>query len=129
MIIRNIILVPFLFTVLLANGQHELRDSLLKRATEHSRDTLGVNALLHLADMQIQPDSVINYVAQAQRLVEKLDYKKGEADCFLILSKLGGLSIIYGQSIQYALNALSIYTDIEYSRGMANGTWEASGNL
>ena len=119
MIIRNIILVPFLFTVLLANGQHELRDSLLKRATEHSRDTLGVNALLHLADMQIQPDSVINYVAQAQRLVEKLDYKKGEADCLLILSKLGGLSIIYGQSIQYALNALSIYTDIEYSRGMA----------
>jgi signal transduction histidine kinase len=127
MVIKSIILILFLIIELLVNGQQNQKDSLIKIANEHDQDTFGVNALLHLADMQALPDSLIKYVTQARTILEKLEYKKGEADCFLILSKLGGLSIVYGQSIQYALDALSIYTDIGYCGGMilAHGRLQA----
>jgi signal transduction histidine kinase len=104
---------------MITNGQQGEKDSLLNVIARYDEDTLKVNALLHLAEMQKQPDSLVEYVKQAQLLSEKLDYTKGKADALLVLSNLVGISMGTAQSIQNTLTALSIYQSLKYLPGMA----------
>ena len=116
---KVIILTFSLLWAIITNGQEVEKDSLLNVITKHREDTLEVNALLHLAEMQNHPDSLMNYVNQAQLLSEKLDYSKGKADALLVLSNLTGISMGTAQSIQNTLTALSIYESLKYAPGMA----------
>ena len=116
----KVIILPFyLLCSIITIGQEIEKDSLLNVITKYRGDTLEVNALLHLAEKQNHPDSLIKYVNQAQLLSDKLDYTKGKADALLVLSNLTGISIGTAQSIQNTRTALSIYESLKYARGMA----------
>jgi signal transduction histidine kinase len=117
--VKIIILTFYLLCAIFTIGQQVEKDSLLNVIAKHREDTLEVNALLHLAEMQNHPDSLIEYVNQAQQLSEKLDYTKGKADALLVLSNLTGISMGTAQSIQNTLTALSMYESLKYVPGMA----------
>ena len=58
-------------------------DSLKKIINWHKEDTAQVNSLSYLASLQTNPDN--DHVCKAGlALAQKLHYKKGQADCFII---------------------------------------------
>ena len=75
----------------LVQGQQKFTDSLRVIINRQKADTAAVNALADLANEQIQIDSAINYAQQGLSLAKKINYKKGEADCFFCyrLKKFG----------------------------------------
>ena len=98
-------------------GQQNLTDSLRAVINLQKGDTTEVNALAYLGNKETQLDSGIKYVQEGLSLAEKLNYRKGQADCFYIL---GQISIDFGPSIQNALNALNIYESLHDNQGISS---------
>ena len=126
-------LLLFGFTILavasLVHGQQKFTDSLRAVINRQRADTSEVNALADLANEQIQVDSAINYAQQGLSLAKKINYKKGEADCFFVIALK---SLDFNMSIQNALTALNRYEDLHDNQGIASaclvlqaGYWDA----
>ncbi|HEY6438150.1 MAG TPA: hypothetical protein VIY47_16280, partial [Ignavibacteriaceae bacterium] len=69
-----------------------------------------------MAKAQPQFDSAIKYAQQGLLLAQKLNYKKGEADCYFVM---GLASVDLNQAIKYFLSALSTYKEIHDINGLA----------
>ena len=106
-------------------AQHNERDSLLALINKNNGDTSEVNALTHLASMQTNSDSAINYAKKGLVLAEKINFMKGKADCYSILSYMTTSPPDLAQNIQYGLNALAIYDRLNDQAGIV----EAYGSL
>jgi len=109
----------FLFLLHISHAQEISIDSLKSVIKQHKEDTTEVNTLVILANSSQFPDA-ISYGNQGLRLAQKINYKKGEANCNLVLASSysqNGSSI---QAIQYALNALDIYEDLNDYTGIAS---------
>ncbi len=100
-------------------------DSLKQIIHQQKGDTSEVKALYSLAYKG--QDSALPYIQRALVLAQKLKYKRGEADCFLIKG-----SIMYyknvTETIQNAINALKIYEELNYIPGIiaAHGALQGS---
>jgi signal transduction histidine kinase len=115
------ILIAFLLLVFKTDvNAQSLEDSLRSIIAQNRRDTTEVEALLNLSNQLTDLDSAIAHAEEALSLAEKLEFKKGRADCFLILGDKFGFSINFGEAIQYGLNALSIYEEIRDNVGIAS---------
>jgi signal transduction histidine kinase len=60
------------------------------------------------------------YAKQGLILSKKIKYKKGEADCNLVLSSLFGSNGLATESIYYGLNALELYEKLKDNTGIAS---------
>ena len=114
----------FIITTIVAQNQ-SIADSLKTIINLQKQDTIQVNALAYLAYEQKQFDSIIKYAREGLRLAQKLNYKKGEADCFLVMARSGG---DMSWNIKQSLAALSIYEDIQNNTGIASSHLRLQGN-
>ena len=105
----------FIINTIVAQNQ-PIVDSLKTIINLQKQDTIQVNALAYLANEQTQFDSTIKYARQGLRLAQKLNYKKGEADCFFVMGRSNG---DFNWNIKHRLTALSIYEDIRNNTGIA----------
>ena len=83
-------------------------------------DTTEVNAWASLANQETRFDSAIKYAEKGLLLAQKIKYKKGEADCFLVYAVANNHTFNYSQVIKYTLSALGIYQEIKSSTGIAS---------
>jgi len=123
-------LILFVFFLLLRHTQYAQEisiDSLKQIVDRHNQDTTEVNALAVLCNASALPGND-KYGKQGLELARKIRYKKGEADCNMVLAIFKGQ---YGNSleaIQYALEALAIYENIKDPVGIATAHLMAQGN-
>jgi len=117
---KNYIL-PVFFLLLLHNShaQDTSIDNLKQIINRHKEDTTEVNALVVLGNSAEFPDAV-SYGKQGLQLAQKINYKKGEADCNMIVACGYGRNTSSIQSIQYTLNALNIYEGLKDYTGIAS---------
>ena len=122
----------FLFFLLFINNsahpqQQKIEDSLIAIINKNTSDTNEVNALAYLANQHLSFDSAINYVQSGLMLAQKLKYKKGEADCFIVRAMTMYNKDI-SETIQDALNALNIYRELNDNPGIitAHGILQSS---
>ena len=118
MIKRKFILIFLMAIAGLVNAQQSEKDSLLAIINKHNGDTAEVNALSYLANQQGEVDSMNKYANQGLALSERIDYKKGIADCYLLFARINFQSNI-SRAIQYALDALAIFKKINDYPGIA----------
>ncbi len=116
----------FILNTLIGYGQQSLADS---RAiiNLNKQDTTEVNTLIYLANQQSQFDSAIYYIQKGLTLAQKIKYKRGEADCFIVRgSKLYTKDI--SATIHDALRALNIYKELNDNIGIvtAHGVLQGS---
>jgi signal transduction histidine kinase len=95
------------------------KDSLIKIINLDRKDVAEINALIHLANLLTPSDSATTFINKALSLSENLGYKKGKADCFLILANQVAFTSNFGQAIQYDLAALTLYEEIRNNVGIA----------
>ncbi|HET9433704.1 MAG TPA: hypothetical protein VFO37_08105, partial [Chitinophagaceae bacterium] len=95
-------------------------DSLLAIVKEQTGDTAEVNALALLASKHTNPDSAFKHVQQGLMLSEKLNYKKGKADCLLVLAQIFSRQLNMSGVIQYGLASLNIYEEIQNPEGIVS---------
>ena len=109
----------FLFCVTVVNSyaQKKTIDSLRQIINQNKNDEVHVNALANLGITDSNFTDAINYVKEGLLLSKKINYKKGEADCNLVLSILFSDN---AQSIYYGLNALQIYEKLKDNTGTAS---------
>ena len=116
---RLIFTVSFFF-VCVVYGQTQIEDSLRQIIDEHREGIAGVDAMANLGNLYDAFDSAVKYAGQGMALAEKIDYKKGKADCLFIIAKQ---TINHGDlatGIQYALDALTLYKDLSDQLGIAS---------
>jgi signal transduction histidine kinase len=126
MTVMKIRLIFFLLILLTITGygQQNLRES-RTIINLQKEDTTEVNALIYLGNNQSQIDSGIKYAQQGLSLAKKLNYRKGQANCFLVLAKFSdNISL----AIQYSLNALEIFEKLKDKTGMASAHLLLQGN-
>ncbi|MGB4840345.1 MAG: ATP-binding protein, partial [Saprospiraceae bacterium] len=97
--------------------QQKFEDSLRAIINKKAGDISEVNALALLANQQSNPDSKIYYVQKGMVLAQKLEYKMGLADCFLVRGMAMYQKDI-SENIQDALNALTIYKELNDNPGI-----------
>ena len=100
-------------------SQQEM-DSLLAIINKQKGDTTEVNALALFAIKQTNPDSAFIYVQKGLELSERLNYKKGKADCLHVVALVFFRELNMSGAIQYGLESLSIYKEIQDPGGMAS---------
>ena len=76
--------------------------------------------MAYLGNQQIEFDSAIKYAQQGLSLAKKINYRRGQADCFLVFAGFIGSRGNFSQAIQYALDALKIYKDLRDNVGVAS---------
>ena len=109
----------FIINTIAAQNQ-PIADSLKTIINLHKQDTLEVNALVNLSRQQTQVDSAFKYVQQGLLLAQKINYRKGEADCYLQIAAINSNFLNdYSTSIKNLYDALKIYHDINYTTGVA----------
>ena len=108
--------VLFLLLLHSSYAQEISTDSLKQIINQHKEDTTEVNTLAVLANSS-EPTDALNYGKQGLRLAQKIKYKMGEAHCNLIIAMSYRQS---GPTIQYALNALDIYKNLNDYVGIAS---------
>ena len=120
------------FLVLLLSGnawtQKNRMDSLLTIVNQQKGDTTEVKILASIANEHTNADSAFKYVQRGLMLSEKLNYKKGKADCLLVLSIIFSRQMNFSSVIQYALAALNLYEETQDVTGIvsAHGMLQAS---
>jgi len=109
----------FLFCVTVVNSyaQKKTIDSLRQIINQNKNDKAQVNALVNLGMTVSNSTDAISYVKDGLLLSKKIDYKKGEADCNLVLADLVAQVT---ESIYYGLNALEIYEKLKDNTGTAS---------
>ena len=95
-------------------------DSLLAIIEKQKADSTEVNALALLANKLTNPDSAFTYLQKGLQLSEKLNYKKGKADCFMVLALIFFKELNMSGAIQYSLASLNLYEEIQDTDGMAS---------
>ena len=113
------ILILLFFFVNLVCGQINPEDSLRSIVDKHKGDIAEVDALANLGDLQATFDSGMKYAQQGLTLAEKINYKKGKADCLFIMAEQNTDLGNFATGIQNALDALSIYKDLSDNVGIA----------
>jgi len=114
-----ILLCLFIINTLAAQNQ-PIADSLKTIINLQKQDTTEVNALVYLSRQQTQVDSAFKYVQQGLLLAQKINYKKGEADCYLQIEGINSNFLNdHSAGIQNLFDALKIYSDINYTIGVA----------
>jgi signal transduction histidine kinase/lipopolysaccharide biosynthesis regulator YciM len=114
-----ILLCLFIINTIAAQNQ-PAADSLKTIISLQKQDTTEVNALVYLSRQQTQVDSAFKYVQQGLLLAQKINYKKGEADCYLQIAAINSNFLNdYSTSIKNLYDALKIYRDINYTTGIA----------
>ncbi len=109
----------FIINTIVAQNQH-IVDSLKTIINLQKQDTIQVNALVYLSRQQTQIDSAFNYVQQGLLLAQKINYRKGEADCYLQIAGINSNFLNdYSTGIQNLFDALKIYNEINYTTGVA----------
>ena len=116
---RKLILIVLILTTISVWSQKEM-DSLSAIANKQKRDFTEVNALALLASKHTNPDSAFKYVQQGLLLSEKLNYRKGKADCLLVLAQIFSKQLNMSGVIQYGLSSLNIYEEIENPEGIVS---------
>ena len=118
---RKIAIVLSLFIInSIAAQDQSIADSLKTIINLQKQDTVHVNALVFLSRQQTQVDSAFKYVQQGLSLAQKINYRKGEADCyFQIAGVYSNFLNDYSTRIQNLFDALRIYDDINYTTGVA----------
>ena len=99
-------------------SQQNAIDSLQRIINKNKRDTTEVNALIYLS-YNINSSTADKYLKDALALSNELGYKRGQADCNLILGSIRGTNDL-GESIQHGVTALSNYEDIKDEVGIAS---------
>ena len=111
-----IIITVSLLLALASEAQNNFsEDSLRGIIAQQKGDAAEVSALVGLADTRNQRDSAIKYAMQGLKLAQRINFKEGEADCFLLL--IGNSSNV-SDAISQGLNALKIYTQIKNQVGI-----------
>jgi signal transduction histidine kinase len=95
-------------------------DRLKQKLVSATEDTARVNALWNLALAYVfsNPDTGANYARQGLELARKIGYKPGEAYCFDFLGLASNFSGDYTNALQYGLQSLSIFRDLQDTTGM-----------
>src|SRR5262245_50508073 len=104
---RFILTVLFLLSLLTQYAQELSIDSLKQIVDRHNEDTTEVNALAMLCNASTLPGND-KYGKQGIELARKIRYKKGEADCNMVLNHFYGQNGASLEAIQYATDALAI---------------------
>ncbi len=113
----RVIFFLLILNAITAYGQQNLADS-RTILNLHKEDTTEVNALIYLGNNQTQIDSGIKYAQQGLVLAKKLNYRKGEANCLLMLAKFPDGN--FSGAIQYPLDALDIFEKLKDKTGIAS---------
>ncbi len=116
-----IFIILFLLGNNIINAQGiNFEDSLRTIISRQKGDTNEVNSLAYLANLQTLPDLGFKYAQQGLTLARKLNYKRGEADCHVLIASAATNFI---QGIQSGLEALKIYENLKDKTGIvsANG--------
>ena len=114
-----IALCVFIINTIAAQNQ-PIADSLKTIINLQKQDTIQVNALVYLSRQQTQVDSAFKYVQQGLLLAKKINYRKGEADCYFQIAGINyNFLNDYSKRIQHLFDALKIYGDINYTTGVA----------
>ena len=114
-----ILLCLFIINTMASQNQH-VADSLKTIINLQKQDTTEVNALVNLSREQTQVDSAFKYVQQGLMLAQKINYRKGEADCYLQIADINSNFLNdYSTSIKNLYDAQKIYSDINYTTGIA----------
>jgi len=109
----------FIINTIVAQNQ-PIVDSLKTIINLQKQDTTEVNALVYLSIQQTQVDSAFQYVQQGLLLAKKINYRKGEADCYLQIAIINYYFLNdFSAGIQNYFDALKIYGDINYTTGVA----------
>jgi signal transduction histidine kinase len=93
-------------------AQQNTKDSLLVIINRNSGDSNEVNAISSLTDESLPFDSMVNFARRGLAISERLNYKKGEAHCYFLLSNAYFNTNNFSKGIEYALSALNIYKHI-----------------
>src|SRR4030095_3873037 len=115
---RAFLLFFFLWMTSPVMSQQNAIDSLQQIIIKNKRDTAEVNALIYLG-YNINSSTAAKYLKDALALSNELGYKRGKADCNLILGSIKGTTDL-GESIQHGVTALSNYEDIKDDVGIAS---------
>jgi signal transduction histidine kinase/CheY-like chemotaxis protein/AraC-like DNA-binding protein len=111
-----------IFFVLTFNAINALaqtaEDSLKAIISQHRGDTIEVRALIALAGLQTRFDSAMMYAGEGLEKAKELNDKEGEADCYFELAKVNGDEGYISPTIQYSLNALTLYEDLRDNAGI-----------
>jgi len=108
----------FISSPLFLHSQQTTVDSLKAIMNLKRGDSTEVKALFNYSNLQLYPDSAIEYSKQGLSLAQKISYKKGEADCFFNISRFNSSNL--ADAIQNGLRALSIYTSLKDYSGVAS---------
>ncbi len=115
-------LIFFLLLLLSINvwSQNNRMDSLLTIVNQQKGDTTEVKILVSIANEHTNADSAFKYIQRGLMLSEKLNYKKGKADCLLVLSIIFSRQMNLSSVIQFALAALNLYEETQDVTGIVN---------
>ena len=106
---KRIFIFIFLLSLKSLAQQAIFEDSLRAIINNAKGGTTTANVLSMLTDEQMPYDSAIKYATHGILLAKKFNYKKGEADCYLILARTTERQNNFSQAIKYSLEALNIY--------------------
>jgi len=127
---RKTFVLLFLFLQILSTGytQRSFIDSLKQVINQNKQDIPEVNALIILSNITSFNDAV-NYAEKGLLLAQKINYKKGEADCnFLLTLRYGNENSNRIKTIQHALDALNTYQQLKDKTGIASTCLLLQGN-
>lgn len=80
-------IIVFLFVALGSGArQSAIEDSLHKIISQQKGDTTQVNAMIHLGFVIPRTEAAFALANGALALAQKINYRKGEADCFILKS-------------------------------------------
>ena len=105
------------------------RDSLRNTINLQRGDTNEVKAILNLVEISLNDisekfvvrniDSLFNYLQKALLLAKRINYSKGEADCYYLFSYTNRYTDNYGQQTSFLFKALHIYEQQKDEDGIA----------
>jgi two-component system, NtrC family, sensor kinase len=110
----------FLLTSHILYAQNKFVDSLKSIIKENKQDTTEVDALYSLGSNAEDPLTGEKYASQGLTLSKNIKYRKGEANCNFILADAYNDDGNIIQSLQYGLNALDIYSQLNDVTGIAS---------
>jgi len=114
-----LLLLPALFCLTNSNAQPKVRDSLNNVLATSTQDTTKVMALIALSMNEQDNVKRFTLINKALALARKIQFEKGEAQCYSALgSYFNGISD-YPKALEYYLKALKIREKLNLIQGIA----------
>jgi len=116
-ILQSILLIGFNEII---SAQKSKSDSLIFELNTTKEDTSKVNLLFELSfELKNQyPDSAMDYANRGITIAEKIDFKKGLANCYNIVGGINNNKGEYEIAMKYCQKSLRIHTEINYKKGI-----------